>query len=74
MLVAMSSCLCATPALADAPEPLDAAFHEYLLALEGKDDNWTVVADDRLRKKATEVPAKEKPVAKPPESQPEVKP
>ena len=74
MLAAMSFCLRAGPALAGPPEPLDAAFLDYLLACEGKDDNWTVVADEQLRKKAAKVPAKETPPAKLKETPPAVKP
>ena len=33
---------------AGAPEPLDTEFLDYLLACESKDDNWTVVADEKL--------------------------
>ena len=62
------------PASAGTQEPLDAAFLDYLIAFEGKDDNWTVVADDKLREKVAKTPAKDKPVANPKQSQPEVKP
>ena len=72
MLAAMTFSVPMTPAHAGTQEPLDAAFLDYLIAFEGKDDNWTVVADGKLKKKAAK-PAKEKPVAKPNESQPEVK-
>ena len=45
---------------AGVPEPLDAEFLDYLLACESKEDNWTVVADDKLRKKASKDASKEK--------------
>ena len=48
-------------AYAGVPEPLDKEFLDYLLACESKDDNWTVVADEKLRKKAGKDAAKEKP-------------
>ena len=60
MTLAISSCLRAIPAVAGTPEPLEAEFLEYLLACERPDDNWTVVADEKLRKKASKPPAKEK--------------
>ena len=45
-------------------EPLDAEFLDYLLACEGKNDNWTVVADEKLRKKASkDAPKQESPPA-----------
>jgi hypothetical protein len=48
-----------TPALAGKAEALDVEFLDYLAACEGKDDNWTVVADDKKKKKAAEkVPEK----------------
>jgi hypothetical protein len=36
------------------PEPLDAEFLEYLGACEGKDDNWTVVANKKLQRRAAQ--------------------
>lgn len=45
---------------AGVPEPLDAEFLDYLLACESKEDNWTVVADDKLRKKPSKDAPKEK--------------
>jgi hypothetical protein len=48
------------PAIAAAPEPLDVEFLDYLAACEGKDDNWTVVADEKLRKKAATKPVPER--------------
>jgi hypothetical protein len=74
MLAAVSCCLSAQPAVAAPPEALDPAFLDYLLACEGKDDNWTVVADAKLRKKIRKVPAKEKPPAPAKETQEEAKP
>jgi hypothetical protein len=44
------------------PEALDTEFLDYLAACESKDDNWTVVADEKLRKK---VAKKEKAAAAP---------
>lgn len=46
---------------AGTPEPLETEFLDYLLACESKDDNWTVVADDKLRKKASKETPKETP-------------
>lgn len=40
-----------SPARAAAPEPLDTAFLDYLATLEGKSEDWTVVAGDKVRKK-----------------------
>lgn len=37
---------------AKTPEPLDGEFLEYLAACEHQDHNWTVVADEELRKSA----------------------
>ena len=53
MMSAVMSAL-AFPALAGKPEPLDKDFLDYLAACEGKDDNWTVIADDKQRHKAAE--------------------
>ena len=39
---------------AAAPEALDAEFLDYLAACENPNDNWTVVADEKLRRKAAE--------------------
>jgi hypothetical protein len=44
----------AAPVLAGQPESLDKEFLDYLAACEGKDDNWTVIADDKRRAKAAE--------------------
>jgi hypothetical protein len=38
-------------AQAKPPEALDSEFLDYLAACESREDNWTVVADDQLRKK-----------------------
>ena len=61
MILATSCCLRVLPASAGAPEPLDAEFLDYLLAYEGKDHNWTVVAEEKAVKKPVkaEVKAKE---------------
>jgi hypothetical protein len=60
MLAGLLICLRSNAAQASTPEPLDADFLDYLLACEGKDDNWTVVADEKLRKQAAKDAAKEK--------------
>jgi hypothetical protein len=62
MTAAALSCLSALPARADKPEPLDKEFLDYLSACEGKDDNWTVIADDKQRRKV----AQQSPPAPPP--------
>jgi hypothetical protein len=72
MMFALSSL--APAAFAGKPEPLDKDFLDYLAACEGKDDNWTVIADDKQRRKAAE---KAPPPATPADasaSKPEVKP
>jgi hypothetical protein len=61
MLAGLLICLKSNSVDAGTPEPLDTEFLDYLLACEGKDDNWTVVADEKLRKKAgKQQPPKEK--------------
>ena len=73
MMAAALTSLGATPALAGKPETLDKEFLDYLAACEGKDDNWTVIADDKQRPKAADRSppksppdkAAEKPGAKP---------
>jgi hypothetical protein len=42
------------------PAPLDREFLDYLAACESTDHDWTVVADEELRKKLTQ---KKKPAA-----------
>jgi len=78
----MSMCLCAglatSVARATPPEPLDTDFLDYLAQCEGKEDNWTVVANGKERKKATP-PRPEKPAAqnvdtKPADAKQETKP
>jgi len=54
MIVAAWSSPGAPPAFAGKPEPLDKEFLDYLAACEGKDDNWTVVAKEKERRKAAE--------------------
>lgn len=50
------------PALAGKAEALDVEFLDYLAACEGKDDNWTVVADDKKKRKPAEkAPAEQVP-------------
>ena len=71
MCAALSSF--ALTAFAGKPEPLDKDFLDYLAACEGKDDNWTVIADDKKRKAAEKAP-KEKPPAKVEAPKPEAKP
>jgi hypothetical protein len=64
--------LCGTLAcgigLAAPPEPLDTDFLDYLADCEGKDDNWTVVANDKERQKAR-APRETKPPAEPPKQE-----
>jgi hypothetical protein len=48
-----------TPALAGKAETLDVEFLDYLAACEGKDDNWTVVADDKKKRKPVDKPPTE---------------
>jgi hypothetical protein len=60
MLAGLLICLRVNSASAAAPDPLDAEFLDYLLACESKDDNWTVVADEKLRKKVGKDASKEK--------------
>jgi hypothetical protein len=48
--------ICAQPwiapqARAAPPEPLDREFLDYLAACESSDHDWTVVADEEVRKK-----------------------
>jgi hypothetical protein len=75
MLGAMSCCFVARPSLAAAPEALEPDFLDYLLACESKDDNWTVVADAKLRKKINKAPpVKEKSEAPANDAQQEAKP
>lgn len=59
----MSFAVCAgligNSSFAAPPEPLDVDFLDYLANCERKDDNWTVVASDKERKKvAAPSPAK----------------
>lgn len=63
---ALLTCAASVVAWSAAPEPVDAEFLDYLATVEGKDDNWTVVASDRERKKA----ASREPKAKAPPDQP----
>jgi hypothetical protein len=63
MLAAVPCCLRVMPASADTPEPLDAEFLDYLLAYEGKDHNWTVVAKEKPAKKTVKPEAKEETAA-----------
>jgi hypothetical protein len=66
----MIAALATSPAprvLAESPEALDAEFLDYLVACEGADDNWTVVAADPPPLTPEEVKEK-KPVARPPDS------
>jgi hypothetical protein len=60
MILATSCCLRVLPAAAGAPEPLDAEFLDYLLAYEGKDHNWTVVAEEKPVKKPVKAEVKAK--------------
>ena len=63
ILAAVPWCLRAAPPATSAPEPLDAEFLDYLLTLEGKDHNWTVVAEEKPVKKPAKTEAVEKPAA-----------
>jgi hypothetical protein len=57
------------------PEALDAAFLEYLASCEGKNDNWTVVADEKQRRRVeSKKPAAQAPPPKEPAKQPEARP
>ena len=47
----MSALFSSTSAWADKPTPLEPEFLDYLLKYEGKDDNWTVAADDQARER-----------------------
>jgi hypothetical protein len=60
-MIVSATTLSSAPAFAAPPEPLDVEFLDYLAACEGKDDNWTVVADDKLRKKAGSKPVPDQP-------------
>ena len=74
MMLAISGGSSVPAACAEPPEALDADFLDYLVACEGKDDNWTVVAGEKLRKKAG---AKQTPKEEPPADaakQPEARP
>jgi hypothetical protein len=67
--------LATAPVLAANPEALDAEFLDYLAACEGKDDNWTVVASEKQRRKVAEKkPPKESPPADKAEPPLEVRP
>jgi len=74
MLAGLLIYLRSNSASAGAPEPLETEFLDYLLACESKDDNWTVVADDKLRKKAGKVAPREKTPPADEEKQQEAKP
>ena len=54
MTAAAVSSLGAPPMVAGKPEALDSEFLDYLAACEGKDDNWTVVASDKQRRKTAD--------------------
>jgi len=73
MMSAVMSAL-AFPALAGKPEPLDKDFLDYLAACEGKDDNWTVIADDKQRRKVAEKNPPQAPPSAAEKPKPEVKP
>ena len=65
MILAICGGLVAVSGRAATPEPLDAEFLDYLVAVEGQDDNWTIVANEKERKKVA-VPPPVKAPAKPP--------
>jgi hypothetical protein len=67
----------APAAFAEKPAPLDKEFLDYLAACEGKDDNWTVIADGKERRKAAEKSPPQRTPAAPADeaaAKPEVKP
>jgi hypothetical protein len=66
MTAAALSFTFAARVFAGQPEALDTEFLDYLAACEGKDDNWTVIADDKQRPEVAEQapPAKAPPVDK----------
>ena len=67
--------LCSAPAITAAPEPLDAEFLDYLVNCEDKNDNWTVVADEKERRKTTvKSPPKDAPPRQDAIRTPEAKP
>lgn len=74
----MAAALCSlgvAPAFAGKPEPLDKDFLDYLASCEGKDDDWTVIADGKKeRRKAEKEPPKAAPPTDKSSAQPEVKP
>jgi hypothetical protein len=70
-LIATLSSAAPSPALAGKPEPLDTDFLDYLAACEGKDDNWTVIAGDKQRRKVAD---KEPPRATAPQDESARKP
>jgi len=74
MLAGFLICMRTNSAFAGEPEPLDKEFLDYLLACESKDDNWTVVADEKLRKKASKEATREKPATADKDKQQEAKP
>ena len=74
MLLGFMIYLRSNSASAGVPEPLDTEFLDYLLSCESKDDNWTVVADEKLRKKASKDAPKEKSPPADKEKQQEAKP
>jgi hypothetical protein len=74
MLAGLLICLRSNSAFAGAPQPLETEFLDYLLTCESKDDNWTVVADDKLRKKARKEAPKEKSPPADEDKQQEAKP
>ena len=63
MICAAASLMGSGSALAGKPDALDAAFLDYLATCEGKNDNWTVVADAKQRRK---VESKSPPTQTPP--------
>jgi len=70
MIIAGLGTFASSPAPAGKPAPLDREFLDYLAACEGKDDNWTVVADGKQDRKGAQksppkVPSEDKAAAKP---------
>ena len=74
MLAGLLICLREKSVWAGETKPLDAELLDYLLNCEGKDDNWTVVADEKIRKKAGKAPAPKEKSPPDEDKKPEAKP
>ena len=62
------------PCFAATPEPLDTEFLDYLANCEGKEDDWTLVASEKERRKPATPPVRPPAKSAEPPSQPEVQP